>query len=344
MTQQPSTSGQGAAAAAEQKQPNLGHVRLLAMAAAGLGFVIYLIGFFTEVKLGNILPGPLVIGGGLLAGASLLPKAGKALLPAAVIITTGALMILQLLTNGTSIVIIMVAVLALLQAIAAVVAVLLEAGVIAAPAPRPARPPAYNQQAPSAFPQPYGQQGAGGFGQQGYGQQQPGFGQQQPGAFGQTQQQQFGQQQGGYGVQPGYGQQAPTQSGQQQGGWPQQQENAAAPAPTAAWFAGDTPSSPGLPLPQNAPTAVVQSIPGMPSAGQQSASSTGPNPPVPSGAGPNGTGQPDPGATIDYRVAQGTETPAVGSPVVPAEQPQQGDVAPTRYLQAPDHQQNQQQN
>src|SRR5689334_10964373 len=62
-----------------------GPARLLALGAAGAAVVIYLLGFFADDSglLGTLSFSPLLVGGGLLAGASVLPKAGRVLLPGA---------------------------------------------------------------------------------------------------------------------------------------------------------------------------------------------------------------------------------------------------------------------
>jgi hypothetical protein len=92
-------------------------------------------------------------------------------------------------------------------------ALLLDTGIVTAPAPRPATPPGYGQpsgygQYPQGYGQGYGQQyGSAGYGQQGYG-QASGYGQQ--GGYGQ---------QAGYGQQPGY---PAAGYGQQPQGWGQQ--------------------------------------------------------------------------------------------------------------------------
>jgi hypothetical protein len=63
-------------------------VRVLALVAAALGVVSYLLGFVGNA--GTIdLARLLVIGGGLLAAGAVLPRAGRALLPAAVMAGVG---------------------------------------------------------------------------------------------------------------------------------------------------------------------------------------------------------------------------------------------------------------
>ena len=65
-----------------------------ATVAAGLGLVIYLIGFVTNLGGSSSLILPLLLGGGLLAGSVALPTVGgRVLAPAAVATTTGALLL-----------------------------------------------------------------------------------------------------------------------------------------------------------------------------------------------------------------------------------------------------------
>lgn len=200
-----------------------GPARLLALVAAALGVIVYLAGFFDDVGFALTSIGMLIIGGGLLAGAAVLPKVGRVLAPAGVAVATGTLQLLQLVASGaTSTTVIIALVLAFLETVAVIGAFLLDAGLIKVPEPRPTPPPGYGQ--PSGYgqyPQGYGAQGYGQYGgsPQGYGQPTGGYGQQQPG-YGQPGQ--YVAPQGGYG-QPGYGQQvAYGQQAQSQGGWGQQ--------------------------------------------------------------------------------------------------------------------------
>lgn len=171
----------------------------LGVAVLGLGFLVYLLNFgpmFSDVG------GPAVSGhdGGigvalallaaLLAGLSLLPKATGNLGPVAAIAVLGALLIIAKTLNSPASYVFGWAVWPLLacsvlQAIAAVAAVLLEAGVITAPTPRPKYDPyagygQYGQYAQYGAPGYYGQQGqpaAPSNPQQpaGYGSQYPGY-------------------------------------------------------------------------------------------------------------------------------------------------------------------------
>jgi hypothetical protein len=181
MTQQPQASPDAPPSAA-------GTIRLLALGAAGLGIVIYLLGFVGGAGLATGVIGPLLVGGGLLAGATVLPKAGRVLLPGGIAVTVGMLLLLQAVAaGGASTIEVVALVLAFLQAVAAVGAVLLDEGIVTAPAPRPKAPP--HVAPPVGFgpqPGPYGQPP---YGQFPYGQPPP----------------------YGYGPQPGYGQPAPVQ-------------------------------------------------------------------------------------------------------------------------------------
>ncbi|HYH31954.1 MAG TPA: DUF5336 domain-containing protein [Pseudonocardia sp.] len=248
-----------------QSQLAPGPARLLALVAAGLGLVVYLIGFL-DLGLATTFVGVLIVGGGLLAGAALLPKVGRVLVPAAVMVTTGTLLFLQMVTSGsTPTPVIIALVLAFLQTVAVIGAVLLDAGLVKAPAPRPSAPPGYGQPGGyGQYPPGYGQQG--GYGQ--YGASPQGYG--QPGAYGYGQPGQYGQ--------PGYGQQgygAPGGYGQQpQAGWgqaPGQADPGGRPASTPSWYGGspesggDTPSSPlasGAPAQSAEPTSAIPQSPG----------------------------------------------------------------------------------
>lgn len=184
-----STPGPGAGAGSGSGPDSrlaTGPIRLLALTTAALGLVVYLLGFLDEVVLSTLLAGPLLVGGALLTGAALLPGAGRLLVPAAVAVTTGALLLLQLVASGGAPAIAVVAlILAILEAAAAVGAVLLQTGLVTAPARRSATPKGYppRQQAQPGPPPGYGP--SGGYGQfgappMGYGQQQgygsPSFG------------------------------------------------------------------------------------------------------------------------------------------------------------------------
>ena len=172
----------------EQQLP--GPARLLALLAAGLALVIYILGFVEDTQLINRVGGLLAIGGGLLGAAALLPKAGRVLVPATVLALLGSLALLQETAAGSVVVTttIVAVILAFLLTIALVGAVLLEAGIVKVPAPRPQ----------AAYPQ---QQGYGGY----PGQQPPGYG-----GYGQFPEQPA---YGGAAQQPGYGQQGPYGSG-----------------------------------------------------------------------------------------------------------------------------------
>src|SRR5437870_4632998 len=69
-------------------------VRVLALASAVLAVVFALLGFLGAVTATD-LAGALVLGGGLLAGAAALPRAGPVLVPAAVAAGVGVVGLLQ---------------------------------------------------------------------------------------------------------------------------------------------------------------------------------------------------------------------------------------------------------
>ncbi|NMH99089.1 DUF5336 domain-containing protein [Pseudonocardia acidicola] len=217
MTQPAETQADKAAAekAAEKAAPEPrlgpGPARLLVLAGGGLALVIYLLSFFDPAIVGSLIS-VLLLAGGLLGGAVLLPKAGRLLLPGAVAGLLGFLLLLQGIAAGAgtvSAVTVVILVLGFLEAGALVGALLFDAGVLKQPAPRPAG-------APKGFgaQQPYGYGQQPGYGRQGGYGQQPGFGGQQPYGYGQqpgygAQQPGYGQQQPGYGAQGGFGGYAP---------------------------------------------------------------------------------------------------------------------------------------
>jgi hypothetical protein len=186
----------------------------LNIAVVALGILVYVLNFFPTFTISADL-GPASGGragdagtavvvallASLLAGLGLLPKAKSYVPIVAAIAVLGALMVISELINtptGFAIGWAMWPLLAfsVFQAIAAVAALLLEAGVITAPVPRPKYDP-YAQ---------YGQYGGAQYGQ--YGQQQPYYGQQAPAPQQQPgQPSPYGSQFGGYGQS-----QAPTQT------------------------------------------------------------------------------------------------------------------------------------
>jgi hypothetical protein len=215
---------------------NLGMI--LGLAAAGLALVSYACSFSDDastVSLGIVLP--LLIGGGLLAGASALPRTPRTLLPAAVLSATGALLLLLdvIRTEGdTQAIVVVILIASLLQTAACVVGLLVEAGVVnLQPKPAAYGAPAWGPQS-GAFPQQggqYGQQYGGAPQQYGGGpggQQLPAGGQPgQPGQHSQhSQQGQHSQgqhsQQTGQGQYGGQGQSGQPQFGQQPYGQGQQ--------------------------------------------------------------------------------------------------------------------------
>lgn len=260
-------------AAAAQLGP--GPARTLGFVAAGLAAVVYLLGFFQdEISLGTLLAGPLVIGGGFLAGAAALPKVGRVLVPATVAATTGALLLVQIATQAPALSIthIITLVLAFLVAAAAVAAVLFDAGLVSMPQPKarnrggypPQGYPGYGQAPGSAgYGYGYGHPEQGGYGQPGYPApggygSAPGGGYGQQGPYGQPQQQAYpGDQTVTYGGPGPYGQ----QGGQAPAGPPRADTGAPptwyarpdAPPPTPA--AGMPPATGGIPLGSEAPTS-----------------------------------------------------------------------------------------
>jgi len=125
-----------------------GPVAELGLVAGGLGLVIYLIGFVTNLGGSSSLILPLLLGGGLLAGSVALPAVGgRVLAPAAVATTTGALLLLRaVVDDGGSALSVGALVLSLLEAAAAIGATLMHSGVVRAHPPK-----ARKAAAPSAF-------------------------------------------------------------------------------------------------------------------------------------------------------------------------------------------------
>ena len=215
---------------------NLNLAQLIGFGVTGLALVSYFCGFATEAGMVGT-PLYVLLVGGLLASLPVLPKAPATLPFGALFSVVGALWLLQLVVSSPgsvpSIVVVML-IASILQALAAVAALLADAGVLKVQ-PKPAHPygqpggwnpqsGGFPQSGPQQFGGPMGQPGQpGGPGQPGVpGQQQ--FGQQapqptsfmpQPGQFSQpAQPQQPGQPQPG---QPQPGQPQPGQYGQQQG-------------------------------------------------------------------------------------------------------------------------------
>lgn len=308
MTQQPE-SNSTAATSTTDHQLRPGPARLLALGAAALVLVVYLLGFFDEFTFTGSLAGALVIGGGLLAGAAVLPKVGRVLVPAVVLLLTGTLQLLQAVTSsagqefggGPSALLVVGLVLAFVALALAAGAMLMDAGVIKAPAPRPATPPGYG-----------GQYGA-------YGQQPPGYGGQYPG---------YGQQQPGYG--PGYGQQPPGYGyGAQPGAQPSgPQGPGAAGQPGYGQGYGQGYGGAGY-------TAGPPADPG------QSATETTSALPAP-GSAESGSGWYSGSGSAGTEVSSSASTPVSGTPVTPPEgapaaEPEPGRAEETRFI-TPDEQ------
>ena len=120
-----------------------GPVAELGLVAAGLGLVIYLIAFVADFGGSTSLVLPLLLGGGLLAGTVALPSVGtRVLAPAAVVTTTGALLLLRAVVDGGSALAVGALVLGLLEAGATVGATLMQAGVVRSRPSRNRRAPA----------------------------------------------------------------------------------------------------------------------------------------------------------------------------------------------------------
>ena len=143
---------------------------LLALVVAGLGLVQYFLGFSDNGEVG--LGGTFLLGGGLLAGMTALPKGPKTLPFAALFSVLGALEVLDSLVGMQTSpgIVTVILIMGILQMIASVGALLIEHDVIKPPSPRPAAPsyscqygqPGQQQQ------QQYGQPGQQ-FGQPGHG-------------------------------------------------------------------------------------------------------------------------------------------------------------------------------
>lgn len=117
-----------------------GPIAEFGLVAAGLGLVIYLIGFVADLGGASSPILPLLLGGGLLAGTVALPTVGgRVLAPAAVATTTGALLLLhEVVLDGGTALVIGALVLGLLEAAAAIGATLMHAGALRS-RPRKAR-------------------------------------------------------------------------------------------------------------------------------------------------------------------------------------------------------------
>jgi hypothetical protein len=122
-----------------------GPIAELGLVSAGLGLVIYLIGFVADLGGSSSPILPLLLGGGLLAGTVALPTVGgRVLAPAAVITTTGALLLLRDVVGDGSALAVGALVLGLLEAGAAVVATLMQAGVLRSRPPKARKPAAFS--------------------------------------------------------------------------------------------------------------------------------------------------------------------------------------------------------
>ncbi|SDE91034.1 DUF5336 domain-containing protein [Pseudonocardia oroxyli] len=259
-----------------------GPARTMVMAGTGLAVVVWLLGFFSVFPIVQVAPA-LLLGGGALAAVALLPRADRFLIPAAVLAAVGFLLLVQLGVLGSQVaglaggslggIEIAALVLAFLEAAVLVGAVLLEAGVVSLPAPKPAAPPqpyyggqypppqggGYQQQpTPYSYGYPPQQQPYGGY------PQQPGYG--PPQGWGGP-----AEAQAGYGQPPAAGWSGQQgQPGQQsQPGQPGQQSQPGQPAPVGAYGQpgahpqpgpqhGAPPAPPTPPAGQHTPTEVEQ--------------------------------------------------------------------------------------
>lgn len=158
---------------------------ILALVGATLGLIIYFCSF-ADVAQGSLgILGYLLLGGGLLAAATLLPKSPNALVPATVLAVVGALGVLAsvvavpagLETPG---IIVAILILSLLEAAVLVASTLAAAGVIKKqPRPAPFRGQQWGPQSGSFPAQQPGQFPPGQYGQAPPGQYGPG----QPGQY-----------------------------------------------------------------------------------------------------------------------------------------------------------------
>jgi hypothetical protein len=137
--------------------PLQGPARTLVLAGTGLAIVVYLLGFFSPLS--SLLYGPaLVLAGGLLGAAALLPRAsGRVLVPGAVLAVVGFLSLVQVAAAAAQFAVggieIVALVVAFLAAAALAGGVLMEAGLLSMPERRP--------QPPQGQYGPYGQQYGG---------------------------------------------------------------------------------------------------------------------------------------------------------------------------------------
>lgn len=231
-----------------------GPARVLALVAVGLAFVIYLLGFLDDFGPAGLVAVPLVLGGGLLTGAAVLPTARRLLVPGAVVATTGALVLLQFAIAGStiSVVPIIIIVLAFLLAGATVGSALLDIGLVTLPEPRPR-----NRRGQPAAGYGYGRAPGYGYGQfpdqGGYG--QPGY--PAPGTYGPPPA-------GGYGRPPYPGataQQQPYHLGDQTVAYPGSAPYGQQPRPDTGgvpdWYSRPDPPAPSTEVPPTSPPEQV---------------------------------------------------------------------------------------
>lgn len=206
--------------------------KILAIATGGLGLVIYFLSFADDVG-GYLrgLTGVLLLGGGLLAAASVLPKAPATLVPAAVAVVTGTLFLLLDVAAGPPLLggsgaevpglAIVTLVLAFLESAAVVPALLMSAGLVnLTPRPRSRPQQSWEPQQSGGYP---GQAASGGY-----------PGPPAPGGYPGPQ--------GGYPTVGGYPDQgtSSTQGGSTQGGYPGQYQP---PGPPSSGYPVQPPQS-----------------------------------------------------------------------------------------------------
>jgi hypothetical protein len=284
-----------------------GLVRILALAALGLAVITYLLGYANGVSLlVTSRAGVLILAGGLLAGASALPRVRQWLVPAAVIIVAGVLqMLLEISASPVSLgtIAVIAVLLALLQLMAVVAAVLMDQGLVSvssdrSSSSRQSRPGGEPGGQYPRYPGPqYGGQYPGG----GYGGYPAAQASGQPGQ-GMAQPPDYGHSPGGYGgyppapgyPQPGY----PGAPGYAPGGYPAYGQQSAG----FGGYGQPGPAGYGGYVPQQGGYAPPQSYPGSPPPAEPPAPRSSPSAPygdvtLPATAVPEAGPAGEPGST-----------------------------------------------